>query len=89
MDKKFKSKALHRAKIIEGQMKGLILAIDRDQYCVDVITQSLAIQNSLKSLDALVLQNHLQEHVGHQLSKPTSRSKAISELVKIYSLSKK
>lgn len=89
MEKTIQKRVLHRAKIAEGQFKALIKAVEANNYCVDIMTQSLAIQNSLKSLDALVLKNHLQEHVGHQLSHSASRSKAISELVQIYSLHKK
>lgn len=87
MGKPIKQRVLHRAKIAEGQFRALIKAIEAEDYCVDIITQSLAIQNSLKSLNAAVLENHLREHVGHQLNKPSSRVKAIEELIKIYTLS--
>lgn len=89
MDKSIKQRVLHRAKIAEGQFRALIKAIEGNDYCVDIITQSLAIQNSLKSLNAAVLENHLRQHVGHQLSKPASKTKAIAELIKIYTLSRK
>ena len=87
MDKQIQKQVLHRVKIAEGQFKALVKAIEADEYCVNIITQSLAIQNSLKSLNAVVLENHLQQHVGHQLNKPVSKTKAITELVKIYQLS--
>lgn len=89
MEKKLKQRLLHRAKIVEGQFKGLVRAIEHEEYCVDIMTQSLAIQNSLKSLNGTVLENHLREHVGEQLNKTSSRTKAIEELVRIYTLSKK
>ncbi len=87
MNQDIKKRALHRAKIIEGKMKGLIKAIDREDYCIDLITQSLSLQKSLTSLDALFLKNHLQTHVKEQMKKGDNR--AVEELVKIYTLSNK
>lgn len=89
MEAKIKQRVLHRTKIAEGQFRALVRAIEADDYCIDIITQSLAIQNSLKSLNAAVLENHLKQHVGHQLSKPSSKTKAIVELIRIYVLSRK
>ncbi len=89
VNQKLKQRAVHRAKIFEGQFKALIKAIENEDYCIDLITQSLAIQNSLKSLDALLLENHLRSHVKDQMGKKHEEEKAISELVKIYTLSNK
>jgi DNA-binding FrmR family transcriptional regulator len=33
VDQKLKARALHRAKIIKGQLEGLIKAIDSEEYC--------------------------------------------------------
>src|SRR3954451_17157911 len=46
-----KKRALHRAHIIEGQLRGVEKMIDDEAYCVDIITQTLAIQKSLRSLN--------------------------------------
>ncbi|MBI4049654.1 MAG: metal-sensitive transcriptional regulator [Candidatus Doudnabacteria bacterium] len=83
LDQKLKKRSLHRAKIIEGQIKALLKAIEKEKYCIDLLTQSLSIQNSLKSLDAFMLENHLKTHV-----KP-GNAKDIKELMRIYTLSKK
>lgn len=89
LDKKLKDKSLHRAKIIRGQLDGLIRAIDEEKYCIDLITQSRSIQNSLKSLDRTLLENHLKGHVKHMLVDPKKEGKAIKELVDLYALSTK
>ena len=47
-------RALHRSKILEGQMRGLEKMIEEEEYCMDIITQSLAIQKSLRSLNKLL-----------------------------------
>ncbi len=89
LDKKLKSRSVHRAKIIRGQLDGLIKAIDEEKYCVDLITQSRAIQLSLKSLDRMLLENHLRGHVKHMLAEGHQENKAIKELVDLYALSNK
>jgi len=89
LDQKLKNKALHRAKIIYGQLGGLIKAIEEEKYCIDLITQSRSIQLSLKSMDRLFLANHLQSHVKHMLNDTKQESKAIKELVDLYALSNK
>ena len=83
-----KKRAAHRSKIIEGQIKGLQKMIDNEAYCMDILTQSLAIQKSLASLNKLVLENHLRTHVSDMMtsSKPEESEKAMAELLKLYEL---
>ena len=47
-----KEKAGKRLNIIKGQLDGLSKMIENDEYCMDLLNQSLAIQNSLKSQQA-------------------------------------
>lgn len=89
VDQKLKKRALHRAKIIRGQLDGLIKAIEKETYCPELLGQSLSIQRSLKSLDAFLLENHLKTHVRHQMSKKDEVDKAVKELVALYTLSNK
>ena len=89
VDQKIKNRALHRAKIIKGQMEGLIKAIDSEEYCTELLYLSLSIQRSLKSLDALLLENHLKTHVKHQMRRKGEDQRAIKELVNVYTLSNK
>ena len=70
-------------------MKGLTKAIEEEQYCVDLLLQSLSIQESLKSLNRLLLENHLKTHVKHQLQKKDEEERAVKELIRIFSLSNK
>ena len=89
LDKKLKKRSVHRAKIIKGQLEGLVKAIDEEKYCVDLITQSRAIQLSLKSLDRMLLENHLRGHVKHMLGDARQENKAVKELIGLYALSNK
>ncbi len=89
VNQKLKKRAIHRAKIIRGQLDGLIKAIEKEAYCPDLLGQSLSIQRSLKSLDAFLLENHLRTHVKHQLQHKREEAMAVRELIKIYTLSNK
>ena len=62
--------------------------IDKEEYCMDILTQSLAIQKSLSSLNKLVLENHLRTHINEKFtSKDTKAHKqAMKELLDLYEL---
>ncbi len=82
-----KRRALHRARIIEGQMRGLERMIEAEEYCVDIITQSLAIQKSLRSLNKLLVENHLRTHVSAMFAEGGDRQDAaIQELLTVFEL---
>ncbi|MEO8932513.1 MAG: metal-sensitive transcriptional regulator [Lacisediminihabitans sp.] len=83
-----KKRALHRSRILEGQMRGLQKMIDNEDYCMDIITQSLAIQKSLGSLNKLLVENHLRTHVTEMFETGgEQRDLAIAELLKVFELS--
>jgi CsoR family transcriptional regulator, copper-sensing transcriptional repressor len=82
-----KRRALHRSRILEGQMRGLEKMIESEEYCMDIITQSLAIQKSLRSLNKLLVENHLRTHVSDMYAEGgESQERAIEELLKVYEL---
>ena len=88
MREDIKKRSSHRTKIIEGQIKGLQKMIDNEQYCMDILTQSLAIQKSLASLNKLIVENHLTTHITEMLSsgEEKEQTKAIEELLNLYEL---
>ena len=55
---------------------------------MDIITQSLAIQKSLASLNKLIVENHLKTHVTDNLSSADEKKQAdtITELLSLYEL---
>ncbi|QQS26561.1 metal-sensitive transcriptional regulator [bacterium] len=83
-----KQRALHRSKILEGQMRGVQKMIENEDYCMDILTQSLAIQKSLSSLNKLVLENHITTHITDMIAsgKEKEQTIALEELMKLYEL---
>lgn len=83
-----KKRAIHRSKIIEGQVKGIQKMIDQEAYCMDIFTQSLAIQRSLSSLNKLILENHLKTHIKDKLESGNEKrlAEATKELLDVFDL---
>lgn len=82
-----KKRALHRTKIMQGQLKGVEKMIADEEYCMDIITQSLAIQKSLSSLNKLLIENHIRTHVTENLtSNDKKQTDTINELLALYEL---
>lgn len=80
-----KKRARHRTSILEGQLRGLAKMIENEEYCMDIIAQSRAIQKALASLDKLLIENHLRTHVAHMFEQGGSeREQAVAELLKAY-----
>ncbi len=78
-------RALHRTRILEGQLRGLAKMIENEDYCMDIIGQSRAIQKALASLDKLLIENHLRTHVAHMFEHGgEEREQAVKELLKAY-----
>ncbi|WP_136054321.1 metal-sensitive transcriptional regulator [Microbacterium sp. K24] len=85
-----KKRALHRTSILEGQMRGVARMIENEEYCMDIITQSRAIQRSLESLNRLLLENHLRTHVTDMFEAGgDERDKAVVELLKAFDFDRK
>jgi len=89
IDEQIKKRAVHRCRILEGQMKGLAKAIEEERTCTDLLSQSLSIQESLKGLNKLLLENHLKTSTGQKLWKKGEEEKTIQELLRIFALSNK
>jgi CsoR family transcriptional regulator, copper-sensing transcriptional repressor len=82
-----KKRALHRSRILQGQLRGVEKMIDNEDYCVDIITQTLAIQKSLRSLNKLLVENHLKTHVTEMFDAGGGRrDAAVAELLNVFEL---
>ena len=88
MDEKIKLGVTNRLHRIEGQIKGLGKMVSEDKYCIDIITQSSAIRSALSAVEDLMLENHLSEHVIHQMRQGQEK-KAVEEIISVFKKSKK
>jgi DNA-binding FrmR family transcriptional regulator len=83
-----KGKLVRRLKIIEGQVRGLSAMIEKETYCIDVITQTFAVRQALSTVEDLLLENHLKGCVHRQMTSGQT-SKAVQEVLKVYKLKRK
>lgn len=83
-----KPKIIQRLKIIEGQIRGLQRMVEKDTYCIDIITQTSAIKQALSNVEDVVLEGHLGHCVVGQIKKNQTK-KAVEEILKVYRLKKK
>lgn len=69
-------------------MRGVQKMIENEDYCMDILTQNLAIQKSIGSLNKLILENHVRTHIKQNLVSGAAQDhdKAVNELLALYEL---
>ncbi|PIR82924.1 hypothetical protein COU19_03240 [Candidatus Kaiserbacteria bacterium CG10_big_fil_rev_8_21_14_0_10_56_12] len=85
---KHKEKIIRRLKIIEGQVRGLQEMVEKGTYCIDIITQSSAVKSALSTVEDVLMENHLNTCVHEQMTTGQTK-KAVSEVIKVYTLKRK
>lgn len=81
--KDIQERILHRLKIARGQLNKVIKMIEEQEYCIDVIHQSQAVQSALKEADSLALENHLKTCVVDHIRKGETKT-TVLEIMKIF-----
>jgi len=80
-----KGSPLHRLQIARGHLDRVIHMVQQDEYCIDILTQSQAVQSALREVDAIVLENHLSHCVVDAVKgSQDDKDKAISEVIKVF-----
>lgn len=81
-----KPKVLARLRSIEGHVGGVRQMVEADQYCIDVIRQTRAVQSALDRVNALLLEGHLGHCVSRAIrsSDAKERERVISELLDVF-----
>jgi len=69
-------------------MRGLQNMINKDIYCIDIITQTSAVKQGLSNIEDVLMENHLSTCLVHQIKKGQT-GKATEEILKVYKLKRK
>lgn len=72
------SKQINRLKRIEGQVRGVRAMVEKQEYCVGILTQLKAARSALRSLEIQILEEHLNHCVKGALK---SKDKSESDLM--------
>ncbi len=76
-------KIIHRLKIARGHLDKVIQMVESNEYCIDVIHQSQAVQSALREADNSLLEDHLKTCVVEQI-KQGKTEKSIEEIMKVF-----
>ena len=82
-DEDEKQALINRLRRIEGQVRGVQGMIERDAYCVDILTQVQAVSSALTSFSTALLESHLRTCVRDDIL--DGRDEVLDELVDVIS----
>ena len=83
-----KKHILNRLASIEGHLKGIRKMVEDDQYCVDILRQSYAVERALKAFESALLEGHLTTCVPSGF-KDGRDDEMIRELGELFQLARK
>jgi DNA-binding FrmR family transcriptional regulator len=72
---------VNRLNRIEGQIRGIKGMLEKDAYCVDVLTQVAAAGSALNSFARVLISNHMHSCVARDIRE--GRDESMDELVDI------
>lgn len=72
---------LNRLNRIEGQIRGIRGMVEKNAYCVDILTQSAAASAALNSFNKVLLSNHIHTCVADGIRQ--GDEEVVEELVKM------
>jgi DNA-binding FrmR family transcriptional regulator len=78
-----KQSILHRLKITRGHLDKVISMVENNEYCINVLHQSQAVQSALKQTDGVILKSHLENCVVINIKSGDSE-KTIEEIMKVF-----
>lgn len=77
-DKEYKD-LINRLSRIEGQVRGIKNMVEKNAYCVDILTQVAAVNAALNSFNKVLLANHIKTCVADDIR--AGNDEVIDELV--------
>ena len=83
-----KKDLLNRLATIEGHVKAIRKMVEDDQYCVDVLRQSYAVERALKKFESSLLESHIASCVPAGF-KEGRDAEMVRELAELFDLSRK
>ena len=83
-----KQELLKRLAYIEGHLKGIRKMVEEDQYCVDILKQTYAVQRAIDKLEGLMLQGHINSCVVEGVREGREQE-VLQELAELFELSQR
>jgi DNA-binding FrmR family transcriptional regulator len=70
-------------KIAHGHLNKVIKMLENDEYCINILHNSLAVQKALKSIDMIIMEDHLKTCAVDQI-KEGKETQMVKDLIGIY-----
>ena len=83
-----KKDVLNRLATIEGHLKGIHKMVEEDQYCVDILKQTYAVERALQKFEAALLDGHLRSCVVEGFREGRDQE-MVRELADLFELSRR
>ena len=83
-----KQDALKRLAYIEGHLKGIRKMVEEDQYCVDILKQTYAVQRAIDKFEGVMLGGHLRSCVPEGIREGRDEA-VLKELEELFELSQR
>ena len=82
-----KTSVLKRLKRVEGQVRGLARMVERDRYCIDIVTQLSAARAALRRVEEEILEDHVGHCVEHAIASgnKAEQRRKVAELIEVFS----
>jgi len=77
-----KKNIIHRLQIAKGHLEKVLKMVQDDDYCIDIVHQSIAVQAALKKVDEVILENHLKTCVADSIKKGET-DKVVGEVMEV------
>lgn len=84
MDNLYKKNLIHRLRIVRGHMDKVIEMVEKDNYCLDIIQQTQAIESSLEKIAEVILENHLKTCVREAIAKDRGIDDKVKEIIAVF-----
>jgi len=85
MRRQAKGSCLKRLSRIEGQVRGLSRMVERDRYCIDIVTQIAAVRAALRRVEEEILTDHVAHCVDHAIKSGNraEQRRKVAELIEV------
>ena len=79
-------KLLQRLSRVQGQVGGIARMVEEGRYCIDILTQLLAVKAALRKAEEEILKNHSDTCVVHAIRNGNEKEarKKFAELVELF-----
>ncbi|OGH18176.1 MAG: hypothetical protein A3F31_00285 [Candidatus Levybacteria bacterium RIFCSPHIGHO2_12_FULL_38_12] len=78
-----RERTVHRLKIARGHLEKVLKMVEEQEYCIDILHQSQAVQKALFEIDSLILENHLTTCATNKI-KEGKGEEAIAEIMEVF-----